>query len=182
MEKNRIVIKGSFRGISADLTRNFMILIINFIIYLTCDSYKDKLITKNNIDSLLEFVLNSDQLEVVAILATVYVVILIVLLITLSTIIKIIRLFYNLARVTIFDFTSEKVIAHSYSFPFNKTTDENKFSEVINVNIEQGLLGRLFNAGNMYVEYIAVNTVDSQLRNVEIPNAAKPFLQKNKIM
>lgn len=182
MEKNKTIIKGSFKGISADLTKNVLILVVTWIVYLLSNSYKDKLYEKNQISSFLAYLLEMDKLTVVCTIAIIYLIIIITVIVAISSLIKIIGILYHLADCTTFDFENKKVISKTFSFPFNMTTDENKLDEVINVNIEQGSFHRLFNTGNVYIEFLAYNSVDTQLRNLEIKCVALPFMQKNKIM
>lgn len=183
MESGKVVIKGSLKGITGDLAKNILTILLCSIIYLFSKSYKSNLLVKHNIDtSFFNYLLKFDDITVVSILALIFLVIIIIALIAISTIIKTLGLFYHLFRMTTFDFNSGKVVDRAYSYPMNRTIDENKFNEIINVNIEQGLFQRIFNTGTLYVEYIAINTVDSQLRHIEIPCVAKPFAQKNKLL
>lgn len=179
MEKNRVVIKGSFRGISADLAKNIVFLIASLVIYLLCKAFIDK---QQINTSFIDFLLAMDNLTIVCMLAVVYLIIIIDAIIAISTIIKILGTLYHLADEVVLDYTANRIVLKTYAFPFTKTTDENRIDEVINVNIEQGAFHRLFNVGNLYIEFLAYNSVDSQLRNIEVKCVELPFLQKNKIM
>jgi hypothetical protein len=185
MENGKVIIKGSFRGISGDLAKNIFIILLNIIIYQLSRSYKTNLYSKHNINtdmSFFEYLLKFEDIAAVSKLALIYLVIIVIALITISSIIKTLGLFYYLLRVTTFDFNSGKVTDKAYSFPMNRIIDENKINEVINVNIEQGFFQRIFNTGTLYVEYLTFNTVDSQLRHIEIPCVGKPFAQKNRLL
>lgn len=185
MEKSKIIIKSSIKGISADFTKNLLIILLNMIVYMLCKGYRESVYTKHNIDSkvsFFEYLLKFEDITAVSILALIYLIIIIIIIITVSTIIKTFCLFYNSLRVTIFDFNNGRIIDKHFTFPLNRTVDENKFNEVIEVHVEQGVIQRLFNTGTLYIEYLTLTTVDSQLRHIEIPCVSMPFQQKNKIM
>ncbi|WP_139904652.1 PH domain-containing protein [Clostridium thermarum] len=183
MENGKVIIKGSFRGITGDLVKNVLTILLCIIIFFFSKSYKNNIVIEHNIDtSFFNYLLKFEDITAVSILALIYLIIIIIVLVIISSIVKTLGLFYHLLRITTFDFNSGKVVDKAYSYPMNRTIDENKFNEIINVNIEQGLFQRIFNTGTLYVEYIAVNTVDSQLRHIEIPCVAKPFAQKNRLL
>jgi hypothetical protein len=182
MEKNTLVIRGSFRGIAAELIKRLIIFICTIIIYQISNSIKNKFFTEYNINSFTGFVMEFDHAKVIIIISSIYLLFVILLFIALATIYKIINILYETLSVVTFDFPGGKVTEVTYSFPFIKKVDENKFDEVINVNISQGLMNQLFSSGNMYVEYLTCSKVDSQLRNLEISNVVHPFKTKLKMM
>ncbi|NLZ48170.1 MAG: PH domain-containing protein [Clostridiales bacterium] len=183
MKANKHSIKGSFAGISGDLVRNILIIMVNVLINIVCKIYKNSLYKKHNISSsFLEYLINFDDLSVVIILAVINLVVIIVYILIISAIIKTISLFYHIPRNVVIDYENNKIIDTSYSFFIIKNIDENKYNEIINVNIEQGLFQRMFNTGTLYIEYVANTAVDSQLRHIEIPCIANPFMQKNKLI
>lgn len=183
MERNKMVIRGSFKGISGDLVQNIVTIIISLVIYLVCMGYKTNLVNKHDIKgSFIEYLLKFDDLAVVSALAFIYLVIILVAIIIIANTIKTLGLFYNLLRIVTFDYSNGRIVDQHLSFPLNRTIDENKFNEVININIEQSFFQRIFNTGTLYIEYLTYTTIDSQLRHLEIPNVARPFQQKNKIL
>lgn len=183
MKANKLIIKGSFAGISADLVRNILVIIVNILITIVCKIYIKDLYEKHDINSnFLEYLLTFNELSVAIKLAVINLIIVIAYILIFSAIIRALIVFYHIPRNVIIDYENNKIIDKSYSFFIMKNTDENKCNEIINVNIEQGLFQRIFNTGTLYIEYVANTTVDSQLRHIEIPCIAKPFMQKNKLI
>lgn len=183
MKANKLTIKGSFAGISADLVRNILVIIVSILITIVSNIYKNNLYEKHDINgNFLEYLLTFNDISVVIKLALIYLIFIIAYILIISAIIKIIRVFYYIPRNVMIDFENNKIIDKSYSFFLMKNIDENKCNEIINVNIEQGLFQRIFNTGTLYIEYVAITTIDSQLRHIEIPCIAKPFMQKNKLI
>jgi len=183
MKANKLVIKGSLAGISADLVRNILVIIVNILITIICNVYKNNLYEKYDINSkFLEYLLTFNELSVVIKLAVINLIVIIAYILIISAIVRAIGVFYYIPRNVLIDYENKKIIDKSFSFFSIKNTDENKCNEIINVNIEQGLFQRIFNTGNLYIEYVANNDVDSQLRHIEIPCIAKPFMIKNKLI
>lgn len=183
MEKNKVIIKGAFKGISADFTIHMLTLLGLFIIYIICGAFKRGIYAKKNVDSLIEFFKNFDVKDIgstisISVILLIYIIILII---ALSTIGKLVSLLYEAGHVVAIDYSSGKIVTKTYAFPLERTISEEKFSEIINVDIKQNTFQRLFDTGYMYIEFIALNQVDSQLRSVEISYAFQPFHQKNKI-
>lgn len=182
MENNKVIIKGSFRGISGDFVKNLILLLLNFLIYLVCKSFQNDLYAKYNIKSFSSYVLKFENIPISFLLSFVFFIYIILVITTISYIFKTLNLFYTLGRNLSFDYSTGRIILKTYSFLLSKNIEENKFNEIINVNINQGLFNRIFNTGTVYIEYLTYNTVDSQLRTMEIYNVHNPFSIKNKIM
>jgi len=183
MKASKLIIKGSFAGISGDLARHIFVIIANIVISIVCKIYKNSLYEKHDIKgNFFEYLLTFDELSVVIKLAVVNLIVVIAYILIISAIFRAISTFYYIPRNVIIDYENGKIIDKSHSFFLIKNTDENKCNEIINVNIEQSLFQRIFNTGTIYVEYVANTKVDSQLRHLEIPCISKPFMQKNKLI
>ncbi|OPJ62445.1 PH domain-containing protein [Clostridium oryzae] len=184
MEKNKVVIKGAFKGITADFTKYILTLLALFIIYIISTAFKNGIYSKKNVGSLISYFKKFDLKDIGGMLSIGIIILIYIILIILavSTIVRLFLLLYEAGHVIVIDYSSGKIVTKTYSFPLERTITEEKFNEIINVDIKQNMFQRFFNTGYMYIEFIALNQVDSQLRSVEIPYAFKPFLQKNKIL
>lgn len=182
MEKSTITIKGSFKGISGDFFKNIIILVCTLVVYVVSNNLRKNYYSKFGISSFFDFVTGFENLSVIAILSCIFLLFFILAIVALSTILKTAALLYEIHRITTIDFISGKILVESYSFPFNKNTDENLFNDIINVNINQGLMNRTFNTGYIYIEYLTCSKVDSQLRTLEIPHVSMPFKIKTKLI
>lgn len=87
-----------------------------------------------------------------------------------------------LTGTTIIDFDHNRIIEKRYLFPFQRIEDENAFHQIIQVRIEQNLLDRMAKGGNLYVEYLVLSKLDSQLRVLEIPYILEPERAKRKLL
>ena len=56
------------------------------------------------------------------------------------------------------------------------------FHQIIQVRIDQNLLDRLAGGGNLYVEYLVLSKLDSQLRVLELPFIKHPEKLKRKLI
>jgi hypothetical protein len=182
METNTLVIRSSFWGIAGDFLKNIFIIVGMVIIYLFCSNIKMQYYTEYNITSFLSFVMELKHIKEMGIISFIYILYVVIFFIVLSTSYKTVKLFYEILKKTVIDYESGRITSTTYSFPFNKEVDENKFSEVINVNIDQDLFHQLFRTGHIYIEYIACNKVDSQLRSLQVTYVARPFKLKSKML
>lgn len=182
MDKNNVVIKGSFKGISGDFFKNIMVIICIFIVYYISNSIRKNYYSKYGISSFFDFVTDFEHIPVIALLSFIFLIFLILVIIGISTLCKIIILLYETQKTISIDFISSKIIIESYSFPFYKITEENLFNDIISVNISQGLLNRTFNTGDLYIEYLTCSKVDSQLKSLEIPYVSSPLKIKAKLI
>jgi hypothetical protein len=182
MEKNNVIIKGSFKGISADFSKNIVVLICIFILYLISNNIRKTYYSKYGISSFIDFVTGFEHISVIAIISSIFLLFFILAIIGISTFYKTIILLYETQRTITIDFTAGKILVESYSFPFIKNTDENLFNDIISININQGLLNRTFNTGDIYIEYLTCSKVDSQLRTLEMPYVSMPFKVKTKLI
>ena len=182
MEKSTIIVRGSIIGIAGDFLKNVIILICTYVVYAIGKDVKQQYYEEFNITSLVDFAMEFKHTKEAVIISFIFLLFLILALIAISTIYKAFKLLYEIPKSITFDSINGKIIAVTYSFPFNKNVDENKFDEIIEVNISQGLLHRLFNSGDMYIEYLALNKIDSQLRHIEIPYISCPFKVKPRMM
>jgi hypothetical protein len=178
LDKNLVTIRGSFRGIAGDFLKNILILTFTIFVYVICSDIKGQYYTEYNIESFWKFVTELQHPDVMAIISLIFISYAVLLWVSLRSAFKIIVLLYETLKTTVIDFNNGKIITTSYSFPFSKEVDENKFNEIININITQDLLQRLFNTGDVTIEYLTYSKVDSQLRNLEVTYVVKPFAIK----
>lgn len=182
METNTLVIRSSFWGIAGDFLKNIFIIACMIFVYLFCSNLKMQYYSEYNITSFLSFVMELKHIKEMGIISFIYILYVVIFLIILSTSYKTIKLFYEVLKKTVIDYESGRITSTTYSFPFNKVVDENKFSEVINVNIDQDLFHQLFRTGHIYIEYIACNKVDSQLRSLQVTYVARPYKLKSEML
>lgn len=182
MEKNSLVIKGSFRGIAGDFLKNLGILLITFVVYSLSNNIKNKYYKEYNIKSFISFVTELDHIDVMAIISFIFLLFIILFFIALTRVYRTIILIYEAFKVITIDYVNGKIISATYSFPFNKTVDENKFDEIIGVSLNQDLMSNIFSTGDLNIEYIVCNKVDSQLKNIEITYVVHPFKIKAKML
>jgi hypothetical protein len=182
MEKNTLVIRSSFMGIAGEFLKNTFIIICMVIVYLFCSNIKMQYYTEYNIQSFFSFVIELKHIKEMGIISFIYILYVVLFFIVLSTSFKTIKLFYEAFKKMVIDYESGRITYTSYSFPFNKEVDENKFNDIINVNINQDFFHRLFRTGHISIEYLAFNKVDSQLRSLEITYVSRPFKLKSEML
>jgi hypothetical protein len=182
MEKNSITISGSFKGIAGTFLKRILILILVCIFYIIISNIKNQYYSEYNIESLWAFITAFTNFEVIAILSLIFIVYLILLWIFITVLYKTILLVYEIPKTTVIDFQNEKITSTTYSFPFSKQVDENKFNDIINVVISQDMMKRLFNSGHLYIEFLTYSKLDSQLRNIEITYVANPLKLKQELL
>lgn len=182
MDKNNVIIKGSFKGISGDFFKNVVVLICTFIVYVFSNNLRKTYYSKYGITSFFKFVTDLEHIPVIAILSSLFLLFFILAVIALSTFFKTIVLLYETQKTITIDYISSKILIETYSFPFNKMTEENLFNDIICVNIEQGLMDRLFGTGDIYIEYLTCSKVDSKLRTLQISYVSSPIKIKTKLI
>jgi len=94
----------------------------------------------------------------------------------------ILRLLSQLTGVTVVDFENSRIIEKKYLFPVQRIEDENMFHQIIQVRIEQNLMDRVLQVGNLYVEYLVLSKLDSQLRVLEVPFIIHPERLKRRLL
>lgn len=175
MSNNEITIKGSFYGIRGELIKRIFFLVILSIAFFLTKGYKAKFFNDNEIDSIKDFITNNifspEKIIILFLIAAMFIFIIIA---TLKNIYATIKLFYNIPREIKVDFFQNKISTVSFSFPFSKNSEEDKFDSIVTVNIEQKLMDRIFNSGSLYVEYLVSSKVDSNSISFEIPFIDNP--------
>ena len=177
MGNNEICIKGSFYGIRGELLKRVTLLIIYSFIFLFTKNYKDQFYSTNKISTLTKFLSDkfvSLDFMKLAPLIIVAIVLIILFFLTISSLFKTIKLLYFLKRKITFDFFQGKITMVTYSFPFFKHTEEDKFENIVTVNVEQSLLDRFFNSGKLYIEYLVSGRVEPTSLSIEIPQVYRP--------
>lgn len=182
MEKNNLLIKGSFRGIASDFTKYILILLASIILYAVCSNIKNQYYSAYNIHSFFTFATQIENVKETAILSLLFLLFLILIIVCISIFFKLIGLLYELGKSISIDAANGKIICTTYSFPLSKNIDENKFDDIISVNITQSFMDRIYSSGNLYLEFVACTKVDSQLRNIEIKNVSYPLKIKQKLI
>ena len=177
MSNNEITIQGSFLGIRGELFKRVFLLVVYGIIFFITNQYRKSFYSNNEITSTSTFLTKkltgfnfSDILPLlIIILIFVFLAILIF-----SSLLKTIKLFYNINRKITVDFFQGKIMMVSYSFPFFKNVEQDKFDNIITVNIQQAFMDRFFNSGKLYIEYLVSSKVDSSSVSFEIPHVYRP--------
>lgn len=177
MNNNEIIIKGSFAGIRGELFKRVFLLIIYGIVFFTTNGYRKSFYSDNEITSVSSFltkkITNFDFMGTLPLLIIILIFIFLAIFIF-SSLLKTIKLFYNINRKITVDFFSGKIVMVSYSFPFFKNVEHDKFDNIITVNIEQAFMDRFFNSGKLYIEYLVSSKVDSSSVSFEIPHVYRP--------
>lgn len=182
MDKNTVVIRGSFKGILGDFIMNFLMLILTFTVYSVANKYRLKYYEDYDIKSFFSFVMEFTNIKVIVILFSIFLLFFILLIAAISLVFKIIGLLYETQKVITVDYVAGKILVETFSFPFSKTVEEHKFNDIVNVSISQSLLGRLFSTGDMYIEYLTCSKVDSKLKTLDITYVNGPFRIKPKMI
>ena len=117
MKASKLIIKGSFAGISGDLARHIFVIIANIVISIVCKIYKNSLYEKHDIKgNFFEYLLTFDELSVVIKLAVVNLIVVIAYILIISAIFRAISTFYYIPRNVIIDYENGKIIDKSHSF------------------------------------------------------------------
>lgn len=175
MNNQKIIFKCTFKGILGELIKKVALFILTLVGCNITNGIRKSLLKKHGAN-----LFSIDASKFGALISTILIHILLLALVIAAIIIffKIIGLLYELNTVTIIDLAREKVIVEKTLFPFSKEIDENKFNEIIEVGICQKGIDRLANAGGIYIEYIAINRVDSNVRSIYIPYISNPHDKK----
>ncbi len=184
MDKNYIVIKGSFKGIIGKLSKRIGILILFFILAAAGSQIKSSALLNAGVKSIKDFDLSKmmDKPFQSVIIVSVYILYAILIILSIPLIYRIISLFYEVYKKVVIDYSKGSIVTESYFFPFQKITEENKFDDIIEVEVYQNVLDKLFVTGNLYIEYVACNKVDSKLKYVEIKYVLDPFSHKGNLI
>ncbi|MBC8061517.1 MAG: hypothetical protein H7Y18_12750 [Clostridiaceae bacterium] len=177
MRDNEIIIQGSFNGIRGELSRRLFFLVIYGIIFLMTNAYKKSFYSDNEITSIFTFLMDQiTALNFKSILPILFIFLIFIFLaiFTFSTLFKTIKLFYNINRKVTVNYSKNKISTLSYTFPFFKDVEENKFDNIITVNIRQDFMDRFCNSGKLYIEYLVISKIDSSLACFEIPYVYEP--------
>jgi len=170
-------ITGSFYGIMGEFLKRLLLLLIYTIVFFTTNGYKKSFFSNNEITSVTDFlskkIMKFDFVNILPLILITLMFIVLAILVFLS-LLKTIKLFYNINRKITVDFSQGKIVIVSYSFPFFKNIEKDKFDTIITVNMEQGFMDRLFNSGKLYVEYLVSSKVDSSSVSFEIPYVSMP--------
>ena len=173
MSNNELTIKGSFYGIIGELLKRLLLLFSYWLIFIIANNYRKANYSKQDLSSLIKLITDNKLLDAF-IFVVIFVLFILLAFLTFSSVLKTIKLFYNINRRVTVDFFQSKITLVSYSFPFFKNVEENKFDNIITVNIEQALMDRFFNSGKLYIEYLVCSKVDSSSVSFEIPHVFRP--------
>lgn len=184
MDSINITINSSIKGILGKLTKRILILLLLFVCFIVFQNIKSnaakvaglKIATDYSINNLLD---NPVQ---AAIMLMVVIANFVLFVIAVTIIYKIINLFYETSKKLTFEYDNGKIITESHFPPFQRLIEENKFTEIIEVEVYQNAIDKYLNTGNIYIEFVACNAIDSQLRYVEINFVEDPFKIKDKLI
>jgi hypothetical protein len=177
MSNNEIVVQGSFYGIRGELLKRVFLLIAYGIIFFITNQYRKSFYYDNGITSASTFLakkLTGFNFSDILPLLIIILIFIFITILTFSCLFKTIKLFYNINRKITVDFFQGKIVMVSYRFPFFKNVEQDKFDNIITVNIEQSFMDRFFNTGKLYIEYLVSSKVDSSSVSFEIPHVYRP--------
>lgn len=183
MDNNSIIVKSCRKGILGKLLKYLGLLIVFFILYVTASNIKKGIFLKTGIKSINEFmpkILTFPDRSII--LAFVYILYIVLIVLSFPVLYRIICLFYDAYKKITIDYSKGSLIFESYFFPFQKLTDENKFDEIIEVEVYQSSIDNYLGTGTLYIEYVVCNKIDSQLRSIEIQYVLDPLKFKNQLI
>lgn len=178
MNNEKIIMKCTLKGILGELIKKVVLFVLIIIGCIITNRIRSTLLKKHG-----STLFSIDASKFGALISIILIYLLLIALIFAAIIIffKTIGLLYELKTITTIDFVKEKIIVEKTLFPFSKELDENKFNEIIEVGICQKAIDRLANAGGIYIEYLAINRVDSKVRSIYIPYINNPYERKQSL-
>ena len=185
MDSNKVVLRASLQGMLSKLLTFLFFTIVTLTIWRRIRSFQARIFDTYDVSylSALTKALETDiEITEIVLLAVSYLAALAVLILLLYLIGKILALLFALTGVTVIDFDQQRITEKRFVFPFQRMEDENMFHQIIQVRIDQNLLDRLAGGGNLYVEYLVLSKLDSQLRVLELPFIKHPEKLKRKLI
>lgn len=185
MESNQVVMRASLQGMISKLVKLGVYFLAVLFIWRRIRNYQTELFDTYNVSylSALTNALETDiEMVEVGLLVVSYMAMIVVIVLFLYLGYLTLRLLSQLTGVTVIDFDNNRILEKKYLFPVQRIEDENVFHQIIQVRIEQNLIDRTLKSGHLYVEYLVLSKLDSQLRFLEVPFIADPERVKRKLI
>ena len=96
--------------------------------------------------------------------------------------VKLLTVFYGLFGGTYVDFSTGRILAKKYEFPFIKSVVESKFEEIIEVRVDQNIIDQLLGTGSITIEYMVTSSLDSQIKEVNFKYFSNPSSKKRALL
>lgn len=190
MADKQIILKPSFLGILGEFFKRLILFLIAFFIFRSLNSYRKVVYERSGFDSLREALLGSGDSFEFEIEKIIYLFVLlgvIIILITsiyfmLKFFVKLLTVFYGLFGGTYVDFSTGRILAKKYEFPFIKSVVESKFEEIIEVRVDQNIIDQLLGTGSITIEYMVTSSLDSQIKEVNFKYFSNPSSKKRALL
>jgi hypothetical protein len=184
MEPKKLVMRASLQGMLSKLFKFGVLLIIGMMIWQRLRRYQLSIFEAYDVGYLTALTRSMEtdiSIIEMALLAASYIAAIAVLILIIYLIYKIISLLFELTGVTVIDFENHTITEKKIFFPFRQINDENMFHQIIQVRVEQNLIDLFVKGGNLYMEYLVLSELDSQLRVLEIPYLSDPIRIKKRL-
>lgn len=170
MEKKQIIIKGNFKGLLPNFTKNFTLIIVSICLILIGNALINSLLLGNSDLNLFEHILESltSTNRVFNFLFVILLFMLSIILIVYS-IINTISLLYEFSRITIFDFEKNTISVKYLYFPFIKIEELHILSSLCEISICITGFQKMFQCGDLYIEFFPHNNETKQTKKLYIP-------------
>ena len=184
MEPKKMVMRASLQGMLSKLIKFGVLLIISMMVWQRLRNYQHSIFEAYDVGYLTALTRSMEtdiSIIEMSLLAASYIAAISVLILLIYLIYKIASLLFELTGVTVIDFENHTITEKKIYFPFRQINDENMFHQIIQVRVEQNLIDLFVKGGNLYMEYLVLSDLDSQLRVLEIPYVSDPMRIKRRL-
>ncbi|MEN1761221.1 hypothetical protein [Anoxynatronum sibiricum] len=185
MDSNKVVLRASLQGMLSKLLKFILFTLVALTFWRRIRGFQQRIFNTYDV-SYLSALTNAMETDIeimeMVLLAGSYLAALAVLILLIYLFGKILSLLFALTGVTVIDFDQQRITEKRFVFPFQRIEDESMFHQIIQVRIDQTLLDRLAGGGNLYVEYLVLSKLDSQLRVLDLPFMKHPEKLKKKLI
>jgi hypothetical protein len=184
MEPKKLVMRASLQGMLGKLLKFGILLIIGFDVWRRLRNYQFRIFEAYDVGYLTALTRSMETditIVEMAMLAASYVAAIAVLIVLIYLFYKLVSLLFELTGVTVIDFENHIITEKKIYFPFRQVNDENQFHQIIQVRVEQNLVDHFVKGGNLYLEYLVLSELDSQLRVLEVPYISDPIRVKKRL-
>lgn len=185
MESNQVVMRASLQGMLSKLIKLGAYFLVVLFFWRRVRRYQADIFDTYDVNylSALTNAMETDiEMVEIGLLVVSYMGMIILFCLFLYLAYHILRLLSQLTGVTVVDFENNRILEKRYLFPVQRIEDENMFHQIIQVRIEQNLIDRVLQVGHLYVEYLVLSKLDSQLRVLEVPFIAHPERLKKRLL
>lgn len=185
MESNQVVMRASLQGMISKLIKLGVYFLAVLMVWRRVRRYQAEIFDTYDV-SYLSALTNALETNIemvdVGLLVVSYMAMMILIFLFLYLAYHILRLLSQLTSVTVIDFEKSRIVEKKYIFPVQRIEDENIFHQIIQVRIEQNMIDRVLKGGHLYIEYLVLSKLDSQLRVLEVPFISEPERIKRKLL